>query len=108
MSGGPAGPRPEPTVQPQVIPPVTVPGDPAADEPALYRVTLWLCGLCMTGKGGECHSPGCSLWINRAPDIPITHDADGRRIVLLPGDAAEVARFREQCERALAEADGGA
>lgn len=37
----------------------------------LHTVTLTLCELCINGVGGECHSPGCDLWIHRAPDIPI-------------------------------------
>src|SRR5450755_2561648 len=41
------------------------------DESKLRRVTLDLCVLCLNGAGGECHSPGCALWINRAPDIPV-------------------------------------
>lgn len=41
------------------------------DEIKLRRVTLDLCVLCLNGEGGECHSPGCALWINRAPDIPV-------------------------------------
>lgn len=30
-----------------------------------------LCARCRSGAGGECHTPGCALWMNRAPDIPI-------------------------------------
>ena len=37
----------------------------------LRKVTIWLCEPCVNGEGGECHSPGCALWINRAPDIPV-------------------------------------
>jgi hypothetical protein len=39
--------------------------------PSLVRVTLVLCGDCLAGVGGECHTPGCALWMNRAPDVPI-------------------------------------
>lgn len=44
-----------------------------ADEPEIpvRLVHLWLCDLCLDGKGGECHSPGCSLWLNRAPDLSL-------------------------------------
>jgi hypothetical protein len=31
-----------------------------------------VCGACLRGEGGECHTPGCSFWMNRAPDIPFT------------------------------------
>lgn len=37
----------------------------------LARVTLVLCSRCLAGEGGECHVPGCVLWMNRAPDVPI-------------------------------------
>lgn len=30
-----------------------------------------ICELCMKGAGGECHTPGCLFWINRAPDLPL-------------------------------------
>jgi hypothetical protein len=38
----------------------------------LREVTLLLCPPCMNGGGGQCHSPGCSLYLNRAPDLPVT------------------------------------
>lgn len=37
----------------------------------LVRVTLVLCSRCLAGEGGTCHVPGCALWMNRAPDVPI-------------------------------------
>ena len=40
-------------------------------EIPLYRVTLTLCHLCLSGAGGECHVPGCALCYNRAPDLPL-------------------------------------
>jgi len=40
-------------------------------EPTLERVTLTMCSLCLDGKGGECHTPGCALWMNRAPDVTL-------------------------------------
>lgn len=40
-------------------------------EPELHLVTLVLCNLCMNGEGGECHTPGCALWLNRAPDLAL-------------------------------------
>lgn len=30
-----------------------------------------LCDLCLDGAGGECHTPGCIMWLNRAPDLAI-------------------------------------
>lgn len=41
------------------------------DVITVRRVTLWLCDPCLDGAGGECHTPGCALWINRAPDLPL-------------------------------------
>lgn len=35
-----------------------------------------LCQRCIDGAGGECHTPGCGLWMNRAPDVPLTVIAD--------------------------------
>lgn len=43
-----------------------------AQWPALNRVsTVYLCGDCLDGTGGECHTPGCVLWMKSAPDVPI-------------------------------------
>lgn len=43
-----------------------------SEEPKLNIVDgLHICDLCLDGAGGECHVPGCILWINRAPDLPI-------------------------------------
>jgi hypothetical protein len=44
-----------------------------ADEPTLCMVTgsFTICSACLDGKGGECHTPGCILWINRCPDLAI-------------------------------------
>lgn len=47
------------------------PGMSDTEEIPVHRVTLLLCEQCIDGVGGECHSPGCSLFLNRAPDIPI-------------------------------------
>jgi hypothetical protein len=47
-------------------------------EDELREVTLTLCQQCLTGAGGECHTPGCALWMNRAPDVPLTITDDQR------------------------------
>ena len=59
-------------------------------EIQVRHVTIWLCQLCLSGKGGECHVPGCALWMNRAPDLDITDKVEpvitnmlGRAIVAL-------------------------
>jgi hypothetical protein len=41
------------------------------DVPTYHRCVMTLCSLCIDGAGGECHSPGCALWINRAPDLSL-------------------------------------
>ncbi len=41
------------------------------EEPEVHLYQIWLCDLCVAGAGGECHSPGCSLWLRRAPDLPL-------------------------------------
>lgn len=51
------------------MPPIPLP-EPLRDPP-LERVILMLCEPCLDGMGGECHSPGCALWMSAAPDIPI-------------------------------------
>lgn len=43
-----------------------------ADGVSLHKVKLTLCSPCLLGEGGQCHTPGCSFWINRAPDLPVT------------------------------------
>jgi hypothetical protein len=45
---------------------------PTNAEIPTREVTLTLCELCISGAGGECHVPGCSLYGNRAPDIPLS------------------------------------
>lgn len=29
---------------------------------------LPICRLCLDGRGGECHTPGCTFWVCPAPD----------------------------------------
>jgi hypothetical protein len=68
---------------------VNAPGVSEETIPPVRYVRLWLCDPCLDGAGGECHSPGCALWINRAPDIPlrgnegvtITDTDEGARVI---------------------------
>lgn len=41
------------------------------DEPNVRRVIVNLCDLCIGGAGGECHTPGCILFLNRGPDMQL-------------------------------------
>ena len=43
-------------------------------------VTISLCELCINGAGGECHTPGCALWMNRAPDLPVWAAMTGQEV----------------------------
>jgi hypothetical protein len=47
----------------------------------LNLVKLVLCDCCLDGAGGECHVPGCQLFLNRAPDLPIRGDP---RVTIYP------------------------
>lgn len=40
-------------------------------EIAVHGVAFMLCDPCLDGAGGECHVPGCAMWLNRAPDLPL-------------------------------------
>ncbi len=42
----------------------------ASRAPSGDFVSIRVCRLCAKGSGGECHTPGCGLYMNRAPDIP--------------------------------------
>jgi hypothetical protein len=48
-----------------------MPSHQSSDPSGLQNVSLTLCRECLEGKGGECHTPGCALWMSAAPDIPI-------------------------------------
>lgn len=64
-----------------------------SDEIAVHTVKLDLCELCISGEGGECHVPGCALWINRAPDLRIdTHPS----FAVIPDTAAGDDTLRDQ------------
>lgn len=68
-------------------------GEPA--EP-LETVTLTLCRECLTGAGGECHMPGCALWMGTAPDVSLIG-----RVVRAPApvpveEASQLARVLER------------
>ncbi len=38
----------------------------------VQEYVIWLCDLCVKGAGGECHVPGCAMWMKSAPDVPLT------------------------------------
>lgn len=57
----------------------------------LHRVTLMLCTACLLGAGGECYTPGCTLWMGTQPDVPIDTDADGCPIEIPASSMAKLA-----------------
>jgi hypothetical protein len=52
----------------------------------LQTVVLTLCDACLDGTGGECHTPGCALWISTAPDIPLRdrarHESEAAKVTV--------------------------
>lgn len=55
-------------------------------EPKVLLVEIHLCELCLGGAGGECHVPGCALYLRRAPDIRLDkHWANSRRRYAMAG-----------------------
>jgi hypothetical protein len=39
--------------------------------PRVRTVQIRLCDACLNGDGGECHTPGCALWLNQGPDLGV-------------------------------------
>lgn len=73
--------------------------DRAAERAAeVRRVAVELCELCLSGTGGECHTPGCALWFSRAPDVPVTHEP-------VPADQADHAETLGALNQATRERD---
>lgn len=50
------------------------------NEPKVHTVEIRLCDLCLAGAGGECHVPGCALWLRRAPDLALDPATDYRAL----------------------------
>lgn len=63
--------------------------------PGLNRVTLVLCDLCLSGAGGQCHVPGCALWMNRAPDISLRGAVDAAAVEIREPTRDELADVPE-------------
>jgi hypothetical protein len=80
------GPMAPLTVSTRPRPAATLEGDPRMSDPRLNLVKLVLCDPCLDGKGGECHSPGCCLFLNRAPDLSLRGDP---RVHIQPLDELE-------------------
>jgi hypothetical protein len=46
------------------------------NEPQVLLVEIRLCELCLSGAGGECHVPGCALFLRSAPDLRLDPATD--------------------------------
>jgi hypothetical protein len=53
-------------------------------------------GLCLDGNGEECHTPGCSLWLNRPPERSI-RDHPGVTITAAPDAPQQAVREPDPC-----------
>lgn len=38
-------------------------------EVPIHTVTITVCGLCLSGYGLECHTPGCLYWMASVPRV---------------------------------------
>jgi hypothetical protein len=61
-------------------------------------VTIVLCGQCLDGIGGECHTPGCAMWMKSAPDVPVRDNALAAEETVICCDCGTLAIPR--CDRA--------
>lgn len=55
--------------------------------PGAMPMILNLCWHCRQGAGGECHTPECSLFLNRAPDVPVTATLSRDELIEAGADA---------------------
>jgi hypothetical protein len=39
-----------------------------SDTVIVRQYKVFVCDLCVGGKGGECHVPGCAFWLRDAPE----------------------------------------
>lgn len=81
------------------------------EYPPLLKVTgsFLACKACLDGKGGECHTPGCVFWMNRAPDLPLRANLEDHGCVIdreidspcLDELIAGVGRYCPECKEKL-------
>lgn len=71
----------------------------------LECVTLPICTQCIDGAGGECHTPGCALYLNRAPDISIRRRAEEADMRIVPRLAAALRALADEHKRVVRERD---
>ncbi|HOK44346.1 MAG TPA: hypothetical protein PLK67_00340 [Bryobacteraceae bacterium] len=73
--------------------------EPALD-PALRNINITICQSCLDGKGEECHTPGCALYLHRV-DLPIAPEL----YTILPDSPTDEQIFEDLalCEAATPE-----
>lgn len=63
---------------------------PVLPNVTLHTIEFRICSLCLDGWGGQCHTAGCGLWLNRAPDLPLRDSPMVTKIDGKPGPAYQV------------------
>jgi len=48
----------------------------AKEIPALRHIDAYICDMCLTSVGSECHVPGCVFWMH---DVPTEDTAEALR-----------------------------
>lgn len=48
--------------------------NPAESEPNVPLIQIRICQACLDGRGEECHTPGCALFLHKV-DLPIKRDS---------------------------------
>jgi hypothetical protein len=81
--------------------------DEAPGTISVHRITLDLCSLCITGAGGQCHTPGCSLWIHAAPDIPVSLSPAPEPPARLSADGLRTSRLAGRIDQLIGWAKSG-
>lgn len=56
-------------------------------EIRMYKVPL--CELCVEGKGEECHTPGCVMWMRKPPENGTAIPKEGLEVWWVEGGHEE-------------------
>ena len=43
-------------------------------EPEVLEIAIRVCRPCLDGAGGQCHTPGCALWLHDMDTLPIARE----------------------------------
>lgn len=79
-------------------------GQATGTEIPVRLVQLHICDPCLSGAGGECHVPGCAMWMGRPPGDPPLGERPGVTVVTGPDAPAlaanlEAAELRKDLQR---------